>query len=97
MKKGEKEQPVKRTDSMQWIVDSVSGEVGKLNKKVYKPMGIYKHYSNEADKVVKFCPKCRHTWEIEKYYQDKKWKEMFYRYTHITGYGKKKEVCIDCK
>ena len=96
MKKGEKEKHVKRTDSMQWLADSMSAELG-LKKSIKKSVGFYKNSSAEADQSVKFCPECRETWEIEKLYQPDKIYENLYKYTHITGYGKKKEVCIECK
>ena len=96
MRKGEKEQPVQRTDSIQWLADSISAELG-LKKSIKQTGGFYKHSSAEADQSVKFCPKCRHTWEIEKIYQPDKTYETLYKYTHITGYGKKREVCIECK
>ena len=96
MRKGEKAKPVKRTDSMQWLADSISSELG-LKKAIKQTGGFYKHSSAEADQSVKFCPKCRHTWEIETVFNPKGNKKTFYKYTHITGYGKKKAVCIECK
>ena len=96
MKKGEKEKPVKRTDSIQWLVDSISSELG-LKKSIRQTVGFYKHSTAEADQALSFCPKCRHTWEVETRYNPKGNKEIFYKYSHITGYGKKKAVCIECK
>ena len=96
MKKGEKEKPVKRTDSIQWLVDSISSELG-LKKSIRQTVGFYKHSSAEADQALSFCPKCRSTWEVETRYNPKGNKEIFYKYSHITGYGKKKAVCIECK
>ena len=95
MKKGEKAKPVKRTDSMQWLADSISAELG-LKKSIKQTGGFYKKSSAAADQSVKFCPECRQTWEIEKIYQPDKIYESLYKYTHITGYGKKREVCIYC-
>ena len=96
MKKGEKAKPVKRTDSMQWLADSISAELG-LKKSIKQTGGFYKKSSAEADQSVKFCPECRQTWEVETVYNPKGNREMFYKYSHITGYGKKKAVCIECK
>ena len=96
MKKGEKEKPVKRTDSIQWLVDSISSELG-LKKSIRQTVGFYKHSTAEADQALSFCPKCRSTWEVETRYNPKGNKEIFYKYSHITGYGKKKAVCIECK
>jgi len=96
MKKGEKEKPVKRTDSIQWLADSISAELG-LKKAIKKSVGFYKHSSAEADQSVKFCPECRHTWEVETVFNPKRNRKMFYKYSYITGYGKKKAVCIECK
>ena len=96
MKKGEKAKPVKRTDSMQWLADSISAELG-VKKSIKQTGGFYKKSSAEADQSVKFCPECRQTWEVETVYNPKGNREMFYKYSHITGYGKKKAVCIECK
>ena len=96
MKKGEKEKPVKRDDSMQWLSDSISSELG-LKKSIRQTVGFYKHSSAEADQALSFCTKCRSTWEVETRYNPKGNKEIFYKYSHITGYGKKKAVCIECK
>ena len=96
MKKGEKEKPVKRDDSMQWLSDSISSELG-LKKSIRQTVGFYKHSTAEADQALSFCPKCRSTWEVETRYNPKGNKEIFYKYSHITGYGKKKAVCIECK
>ena len=96
MRKGEKEKPVKRVDSMQWLADSITAELG-LKKSINKTGGFYKHSSSEADQSLSFCPKCRKTWEIETIFNPKGNKKMFYKYSHITGYGKKKAVCIECK
>ena len=96
MKKGEKAKPVKRTDSMQWLADSISAELG-LKKSIKQTGGFYKKSSAEADQSVKFCPECRQHWEVHTVYNPKGNREMFYKYSHITGYGKKKAVCIECK
>ena len=40
MKKGEKAKPVKRTDSMQWLADSISAELG-LKKSIKQTGGFY--------------------------------------------------------
>ena len=81
--------------STQWITDVLSTGTYARLRTFIKPPKSYMEGCRDADYCVKFCTKCRRTWETQPLgYDDKK---LVYFYTHVTGYGKKEEDCIDCK
>ena len=55
-----------------------------------------------TDARVKYCPKCKFCWELDKYqsqqYQNKeKDRKAYNYYENFPKYGKEKKVCPRCK
>tara|TARA_Y100000310_G_C20642808_1_gene794920 strand:- start:1694 stop:1981 length:288 start_codon:yes stop_codon:yes gene_type:complete len=80
--------------STQWITDVLSYGAHSRLRSVIKTQKRYDS-CRDADYCIRFCPKCRRTWETQPLGYDNR--ELVYFYTHVTGYGKKEEDCIDCK
>ena len=78
----------------QWVADMLNNTSNSNLKSEIKTVASWKEGCRNADSYVYYCSKCRRTWEsIPIAYKERR---TYHAYTHVTGYGKKKKVCIDC-
>lgn len=89
------ESKISKDCSTQWITDVLNMGAHSRLRSIIKTPKNHKDGSRNPDSYLRFCTKCRRTWEaIPLGYKEKR---VYHTYSHVSGYGKKKKVCIDCR